>query len=346
MVLESFGPPHPLTNPYLMLLFSSFVPPVHAMYFTWRRVLFGRYDVFHLHWPEVLLLGRSRPRTALRCLLFAVLLLRIRLTRRALVRTLHEPTPHERPSFTKRQLISLSTRWTTLWITLNEVTLPPSDAPAVLAPIGHYRGWLSAPASGDAVPGRLLYFGRIRRYKGLDSLVPAFSALSDPSATLHLVGLPADDALAEEVRAAAEADPRITALTSYVSDDVLVKEIRESELVVLPFSRITNSSSVILALTLDRPVLVPALPLTEQLADEIGSEWVLTYPNELDGEVLAAGLTAARAPRVQAKPDLSHREWVAIGEAHLAAFRSAVALAHGATIPERPQRAEADARSS
>jgi beta-1,4-mannosyltransferase len=347
VVLESFGPPHPLTNPYLTLLYESFPPPIQALHFTWRRAILGRYDVFHLHWPEVLLLGRTRPRTVARCLLFAVILLRIRVGRLALVRTLHEPEPHEAPSRIKRRLIALSTRWTTLWVTLNEVTPPPSDAPTVLAPIGHYRGWLPAPPSGDPVPGRLLYFGRIRRYKGLDSLVPAFLALPDQSTSLHLVGLPADAALAEEVRSATDTEPRITAYMDYVPDEVLVRELRESELVVLPFARITNSSSVILALTLDRPVLVPAIPLTQQLADEVGHEWVVTYAGELDGEVLAAALATVRAPRVQATPDLSRREWSEIGQAHLTAFQSAVAHARGAPLPPAVDaRADDDARAS
>ena len=78
---------------------------------------------------------------------------------------------------------------------------------------------------------------------------------------------------------------------------MLAREILESELVVLPFVEMTNSSSMILALSLDRPVLVPRLPVTEELAAEVGPGWVLIYDGELDAAALAGALAARREPR-------------------------------------------------
>ena len=83
-------------------------------------------------------------------------------------------------------------------------------------------------------------------------------------------------------------------MDEYVTDDVLVREVTASELVVLPFANMTNSGSLLLALSLDRPVLVPSQPMTEQLAAEVGPGWVLTYAGPLEPAVLLDALAAAR----------------------------------------------------
>ena len=55
-------------------------PDVEVQYFSWRTALLGRYDVFHVHWPEVLVRGRTRWRAMARSLLFVLVLARLRLT--------------------------------------------------------------------------------------------------------------------------------------------------------------------------------------------------------------------------------------------------------------------------
>ncbi len=91
VVLQSFPAPRETTNPYIVMLAESLAshPGVELRAFTWRDALFSRYDVFHAHWPEVHVTGRTRLRTAVFQLLFAALLLRLRLLRTPLVRTLH-----------------------------------------------------------------------------------------------------------------------------------------------------------------------------------------------------------------------------------------------------------------
>ena len=58
-VLQSFGTPGPRTNPYFTQLFSS-TSDALQMPFSWRTALFGRYDVFHVHFVDVVFLRRSR----------------------------------------------------------------------------------------------------------------------------------------------------------------------------------------------------------------------------------------------------------------------------------------------
>ncbi|MEQ1785492.1 MAG: glycosyltransferase [Acidimicrobiales bacterium] len=327
-MLESFGPPHGKNNPYFLQLVDSLPPSIDLRYFSWRHALVGRYDVFHVHWPEVVLRGRTRARSAARLVLFVLVLVRIRLQRRALVRTLHNAAPHEPVTRVQARVIRFADRCTTLWITLSDRTVPPTAAPSVVVPHGHYRDWFDLSQEVRPVRGRVVFCGRVRRYKGVERLLQAFAELPDQGASLHIVGRTEDAEMAADVRRACLADQRVVALDDFVTDAVLADEVRQAEVVVLPFVEMTNSGSMLLALSLDRPVLVPRLPVTEAIAAEVGAGWVLLFDGELDAEALARAM-GSPTPEETARPDLSAREWPPIAAAHAAAFARAVALARG-----------------
>lgn len=325
-VLESFGPPHAETNPYSILLFDSLRPHVTPRYFSWGAALRGDHDVLHLHWPEVKVLGATRLKSLLRSLAFLAVLVRVRWGRAVLVRTLHDLHPHEPPSRFQRWIIGLSERWTTLWICLNDRTPPPTSAPSVLIPHGHYRDRFADHPPPEPIPGRLVHFGLLRPYKGVDVLLRAVRAIDDPTISLHVVGKVMDPALGDELRDAAASDPRITVRDGFVPDEVLADEIGRAELVVLPFRTVTNSGSLILALSLDRPVLVSRNAASEEMAREVGPGWVHLYDGELTPATIEGALRAVRREERGPSPDLSARDWDRIGELHARAFRQAVDL--------------------
>lgn len=327
VVLESFGPPRARSNPYRMQLVDSMPPSVRLVYFSWKRALSGRFDVFHVQWPEVVLHGRTRMRTAVRCVLFVLVLVRLRLRRTAVVRTLHDLAPYEPLSVIQRLSIRLLDRWTTLWIALSDVTPPPRPGPTVVVPIGHYRDWFAGMPRSEPRPGRILHFGLLRGYKGVEALLAAFAGLSDEAATLRIIGYPQDAETAAGIERACRADRRISAVTEYVPERELAREVTEAELVALPVDRVTNSSSLILALSLDRPVLVPSTPITEEVAAEIGPGWVLTYRGGLEAEDICRAREAVRRSPGRPVPDLSRRDWEAVCSQHAAAFARAVAIA-------------------
>ena len=53
--------------------------------------------------------------------------------------------------------------------------------------------------------------------------------------------------------------------------------------------------AALLALSLDRPVLVPANPVNDRLAEEVGPVWVQRYAGALTAEVLTSALAAVRS---------------------------------------------------
>jgi beta-1,4-mannosyltransferase len=344
VVLQSGGPPHARRNPYVTQLLASLPASVQPLYFSWRTALVGHYDVLHVHWPDAAIGGRTRGRRAVRAALWVVVLLRLRLQRRALVRTLHDIEPYDPVPWPQRAVLGLFDRWTTLWITLTDRTTPPRSAPTAVVLHGHYRDWYADAPRDSTIAGRILHFGLLRRYKGTEALLAAFARLPDEEVTLRIVGHPQDGEVLAGIERACREDRRVTALAEYVPDADLAREVSRAQLVVLPFDRVTNSGSLILALSLDRPVLVPSTPLTEELAEEIGSEWVVTYRPPLDADSLVRALAATEAPRPRG-PDLSRRAWPAIGAGHAAAFTRARDIARNRTW-WRPRRRDATGGST
>ena len=69
---------------------------------------------------------------------------------------------------------------------------------------------------------------------------------------------------------------------------------------MLPFSDIMHSGSAMLALSFNRPVLVPARGSLPELQMRVGSEWVRTYDGELTAAILkdAAAWAKSRKSRI------------------------------------------------
>ncbi|WP_315095902.1 glycosyltransferase [uncultured Cellulomonas sp.] len=319
-VLEVLEPPDGTTR-YADQLVDHLPGSVEIVWFTWRRALTERYDVLHVHWPEWLV--RTRPSTLPRRLAtrlaFVALLLRLRLTRTAIVRTEHNPEPHEPGGRTERALLRWLDRRTTLRVHLNPVPEGPHD---VVIPLGHYREQLGVHPVSARVPGLLVYFGKIRDYKGVDLLLDAFTAVR-PELTLRVVGHPQTPQWRALVEEAARQDPRIGHVLEFVADDTLVAEVTAAELAVLPYRDLHNSAVVLVALSLDTPVLVPSTPVTRAISEEVGPGWVHFFEGTLDTADVHRAVDALRGAPPAGRPRMDARGWDVIGASYARAFEAA-----------------------
>lgn len=328
IVQQSFPRPRPTTNPYLVMLARSIAsqPGVALRTFSWRAALLKRSDVFHVHWPEILVSGHSPLKKAVRQVLTLLLIARLAVTRTPIVRTLHNL---ERPSGISRRehlLLGLLERRTTLWIRLNDETPEEAGKDYDTVLHGHYRDWFEDFDKPASEPGRLGFVGLIRRYKGVEELVQEFHDVPG-DATLHVAGRPSTDDLAARLASLAGDDPRISLDLRFLDDADLVTSVSRSRLVVLPYREMHNSGGVLTALSLDRPVLVPSNAVTERLADEVGPGWVHRYEGELRAADITRALAAADSG--SGRPDLSARDWSEAGRRHVEAYRRAVELVRG-----------------
>ncbi|WP_051973023.1 glycosyltransferase [Cryobacterium sp. MLB-32] len=338
--MQSFPEGRDTTNPYLVQLMQGLQPHVRVTGLSWRRALTERVDVFHVHWPELLLRAGTPGRRMLRRTLVRMLLVKWRLQRTAIVRTLHNTHSHEALPRADRRLLSRLDDQTSLFIRLNPTTEAPfrtaTGLPSGTMPLVHtimhgdYRPWFRDAQVPPRVTGRLLNFGLIRPYKGIPALVAAFAACPDdsrsdtPGLSLHIVGRPGTDSLRSEITRAATLDPRIVLALGHATDHDLVEEIGQAELVVLPYREMHNSGAALLALSLNRPVLVPSNDVTEELGREVGPGWVITYHGPISPRLLAAAIERSRAIHPASSPDLSDRSWDLIVTQHLAAYQAAI----------------------
>ncbi|PWB97570.1 glycosyltransferase [Salinibacterium hongtaonis] len=322
-VLQSLRVVRETTNPYLVQLVTALEREASVQLFTWPRALLGRWDVLHIHWPELLFVREGRLRTAAGAVLCWLLLMRVRLGNRAIVRTVHNVRPHEdRGGLTERMLSRIDSA-TTLFISMADAGAE-NDVPVEVIPHGHYSDWYPR-VGAPPVAGRVLFFGLIRDYKNAPALVHAFRGISRTDVSLHVVGKLDPAELGAHIESIVAGDPRIQLSFGYADDDLLVREFSEASVVALPYREMGNSGAMVLALSLGRPVLVPRTPANAAMADEVGPSWVRLY----DGELTSAALEAAVREGVPSDaPNLSSRDWGTVGHAHIAAYRRALESRH------------------
>ncbi len=327
-------------NPYTWLLCSHLTElGVRVGEFTPARAFRGGYDVLHVHWPEKALNARSLPGRVAGAAAALAVLEAAHLHRARIVWTAHNARPHEsrHPGLE---------RW--FWSALVDrvdVVIHPSVAgrqavearypelarrPHAVVPMGHYRGAYpdtvsrAAARASFGVPdgARVITFlGLIRPYKDVPGLIRAARALPPRAGELVLLvgGAPHTPALAEEVREAAGGDPRVRLTLEHVPDHDVQRYLRAADLVALPFRDITNSGSALLALSFDRPVLVPDRGAMGELQSLVGADWVRTYEGGLSPEVLAGALEWA-AHRSDEPAPLDALEWREIARQTLSAY--------------------------
>lgn len=329
-VLQSFGISRPTTNPYITMLGDTLeaTPGVDLLRFSWKKALFARYDVVHLHWPEALLAGRDRFRRAGKQLVFAAFLIRVHVARIPVVRTIHNlDQPAGLPWFAN-WLVAKSSRIARLNVAINPATPTTGSIPTVFIPHGHYIDWYSRMPKSESIPGRLAFTGLIRRYKGVEDLISAFAetAQSHPELSLSVTGKPSTAELAEEIDSLAAGDPRIRVTYGYVPEESLVESITAAQLVVLPYRFMHNSGSALAALSLARPVLLPRNDVNVLLRQEVGPGWVFLYDDYLTHSDLLDALQLVQSKSTRSSPNLCARNWDETGLKHVEAYRRALEL--------------------
>jgi beta-1,4-mannosyltransferase len=335
-------------NPYNWLLYREMAGlGVDVVEFRPRLVIDGTCDVWHIHWPDALLNSPRRGHVARDVAGTLALLAMSRARGVAVVCTVHNLASHDRryprlerffwSSFTSRVdgIISPSRAGLDAalrqWPRLERV-------PASVIPHGHYRALYPSPPDRAAARATLgvatdtvviSFAGQIRAYKDIPGLVRSFKELPDGRLRLVIAGRPETQTMERQVRAVAAGDDRISLHLSFATDEEVQTVVRAADLVVLPYREVLNSGSAILALSLDRPVLVPDLGAMAELSQETGPEWVRTYGGQITSSVLGSAIAWAQSFDRAPKAPLAPFDWPGIGAATLEAYRRALLQRRG-----------------
>ena len=323
-------------NPYGELLYRD-MPSlgIEVDCFSLRRAFWGalwrRYDVFHLHWPEYYL-NRPLPKALVGSLLvlFSTAWLRRRGTR--ILWTVHNPHSHalSHPSIESwfwRMFTGMLDGFVSLsdscakWVEKDVPRLRQTERAVI--PHGHYRQAYPAPIrrvrARDALgltPQQtvLLFFGAVSPYKNVPHLITTFRDAALPDTRILIAGR-ADSSHGRQVETAADGDQRIKLDLRRIPRDEVQMFFSAADLVVLPFSDIMHSGSAILALSFNKPVLVPARGSLPELQTRVGAAWVRTYEGELTPAILTAAALWAKNSNRKLRPDLSSFDWPNIVQA-------------------------------
>jgi glycosyltransferase involved in cell wall biosynthesis len=298
-------------NPYTSVLYEE-VQKAGLSVFEYRpyRAPFGRWDVLHVHWPESVFdhtLAEALPTTE--SLLFGVRRARARGAK--LLWTVHNLRTHEHlhsrleERFMRRFISELDgvVALTNTGLEAARERFPGlARKPAWIVPHPHYRGQYPDDIDRRVAKERLglaegtrvmLVFGRMYEYKNVPALVRAVRAAPGEDWAVLVVGEPRNRQVAAALREEGRGDGRIHFHLHFVDAIDAQAYFRAADLVVQPYREILNSGTALLALSFDRPVLLPRHGAGVDLEADFGPPWVHTYEGELRPDTLRAALAAA-----------------------------------------------------
>ena len=312
-------------NPYQRLLYEHLAPlgvelaPPARLRATWlwqaRRVV----AALHFHWPQPYYRASWRGHgeallTLVRLPLFALRLAAARALGYRIVWTVHQVYPHESRSRLGDHLAAqLLARSANALIAHEQATARDIDRRlgrgdrVAIVPHGSYVGVYPQGRGRDAARAELgidpaafvfLAFGLVRRYKDVGLLLEAFSATDLPDAALVVAGLPLDEEVAETVRAAARADPRIRPLLEFVPDDRVSELYAAADAAVVARGDGGTSGALVLALSQGLPVVAADTEGYRELLGNPPAGWLFEPADEAS---LRAALETAAADRDRAR---------------------------------------------
>jgi glycosyltransferase involved in cell wall biosynthesis len=326
-------------NPYNWLLYTHILNSgVSVDEYSPLNILKKRYEIFHIHWPEKFLCNPNFLKAFLRTLQFLIILFISKIKGTKIVWTVHNLRSHENYyPFFEGIFWKIFIPFVDAYISLTEKGdlmvkerfRKIKGKKGVVIPIGHYRNFYSDKISKESARKKLgiplnckviLYFGLIRDYKNVLSLINSFRLIEEREILLLIVGKPFNDKIKRDVEMASSKDSRIKNFLRFVPDDEVEIYMKSSDLMVLPQKEVFNSSSIILALSYNIPVLIPENFTGEELKRKLGEEWVKTF-RELNPKIIKESLEWAKTERGEWKiPD--DMKWENIADKTIKFYRA------------------------
>lgn len=277
-------------NPYLTMLEESAKksdPTLNFCYANFDGGLFSllklgiKYwdaDVIHLHWVTDLtapIAWSGSDRVAkIKAWLLGLQATALRLLGIRLLWTVHNLVSHESLNVKRekvaRHRLAISVNrivlhsHSALELVRRELCLPLSIRAEVL-PHGNYEGQYPAASYDlraldqrlikDTNSIKLLFFGAVRPYKGLEILIDALKEVRRPDLQILIAGSASDPRLAKQLVAYADTDSRVVLALRRVDEHQVFSIFAWADAVLIPFDRTLTSGSVVLAFTCGRPVI-------------------------------------------------------------------------------------------
>lgn len=117
-----------------------------------------------------------------------------------------------------------------------------------------------------------LFFGRIKPYKGVISLIKNFKILkNNENITLLIVGEPKDLQLKKQIQNLVNSSKNIIVKFEFIQDDEIQIYMNAADIIVLPYKQILNSGEILVAMGFVKPIIAPKIGCIIDILDESGS---------------------------------------------------------------------------
>ena len=249
--------------------------------------------VIHIHWIPALvgpvIWSRSKLRQTAKLFLLALDLALVRLSGTRTVWTVHNLIEHE----SANPLVERLAR-RVIALLCNHIIVHSESAKRAVQKYydldissktsvirhGNYDGiYLPHPDRSAQVSKRIdlddnhvsiLFFGHIRRYKGVERLIEVFRKTSKSNLRLILAGKPYDD-IAASIRRQCATDSRIIPTLEFIPNNDVDAYFSLADVVIIPFEKTLSSGSAVLAMTFGKALILPIHAKVLDLADERGA---------------------------------------------------------------------------
>ncbi len=239
----------------------------------------------HFHWLHPYMLRPSRTGTICRSIQFLIELALLRFSGKRLVWTLHNIRNHAGQHVgLEHWFLRRATRFFdqvvchSHWSAGEAQEILRIDPKKIkVIPHGNYIGAYPSGTSKKAARQKLgiamesrvfVCVGRIAAYKGLGDLVEAFCKIALDSEMLIIAGRAIDDAQVSELLQICKGDQRVRIDEGFVPDEELQTYFAAADIAVFPFRSITNSGSVILAMSFGKACIAADLGGLAELLDD------------------------------------------------------------------------------
>ena len=275
-------------------------------------LLSRQFDILHLHWTQPYIAAETLPGTVLRSVAFLLKVSLARLLRRRIIWTVHNLVSHEaRFGRWERRVNWLLARLTHTLVVhypgarqiVRKSYRVPARKEILVAHHGHYME-AYGEASGIRADGphhestheplMVLAFGLVRRYKRLEDLIMAFRDLDREDVRLTIKGSVHDKEYADELRRLARGYDRIALELEFVDDRKVGEVFAAADIVAVTQADTLTSGSLILAMSLGKPIVCARGPHAEFLIGEGNESGVLYTPESIAELTKALGEIADR----------------------------------------------------
>lgn len=293
------------SNPYNYMLYNEIEKyGCKVGEFSFKQALLLKYDLIHIHWPEIYLNSNYRLKAFFGSIAFLFVLFIAKLARKKIVWTVHNLKPHN----VKYRLMN-SIFWF-FYIKMVDGIISLSKANESIAlqefkfkncikkSVAHHglyheayennitkeeaRGYLGINEKAKVV----LFLGQIKPYKNIEKLITEFNLNQDNDFVLLIAGRFDSNQYYCEVKNIIKSR-NIVLVNKFIPDDEIQQYYKAADLCVLPFKNIFNSGSALLSVTFGAKVLVPYSENFREYQEILNDEVINTYKGELSFNIIS-----------------------------------------------------------